>query len=191
MWDGGVVMEREEARREIAGHVRDILVLLGEDPAREGLSGTPDRVARFYLNFLKPAEANVTTFAAETYDQLVVVKDIKGWSLCEHHLLPFKFAAHVGYIPRERVIGVSKIPRIVLRRAARLQLQERLTDEVAHVVSETTGARGVIVVVEGKHTCVAMRGVERDVTMITSSLVGIFQDDLGARQEFLSLIGRR
>jgi GTP cyclohydrolase I len=133
---------------------------------------------------------DVTMFSTEHYDQMIVVQGIEGYSLCEHHLLPFKFTAHVGYIPTLKILGLSKIPRIVEQRAHNLQNQERLTDEVATAIDEVSGAQGVIVVLEGWHTCVAMRGIQKEVTMTTSSLRGIFHDDLGARNEFFSHLRR-
>lgn len=175
---------------QIAEHIGAILFLLGQDLAAEGLKDTPDRVARFLVDFLEPHEFAPTSFTEDDVDQMQVVSGIKEWSLCEHHMLPFSITAHVGYIPQGRIIGLSKVPRIVRYYARRLQTQERLTAQIARHVNDVTGALGVICVLEGHHTCVAMRGVERDVTFQTSSLVGCFQDDLGARQEFLSLIRR-
>lgn len=175
----------------IALKVQEILNYLGEDVDREGLRDTPRRVAKFYQEFLDPGSmGDLTAFSYEAYDQMIIVGGIEGWSLCEHHLLPFKFVAHVGYIPLLKVLGLSKIPRIVDMRAHRLQLQERLTDEIANEVEECTNAQGVIVVVDGWHTCVAMRGITKDVTMTTCALRGLFGDDLGARNEFFQHLRR-
>jgi len=174
---------------QIAAHVRGILSLLGEDPTCEGLRDTPHRVARFYMDFLSREVTNtMTTFESGTYHDLVVVKDIRGWSLCEHHLLPFSFVAHVGYIPEGRVLGLSKIPRIVLHHACQLQLQERMTQAIAADVLAAVGHdAGAACIVEGQHTCVSMRGVERDPTMVTHAFLGSLNLP-EARREFLSLV---
>lgn len=177
--------------------VTEILKELGEDPAREGLQDTPARVAKA-LRFLTSGNGqdihevlNDALFTVE-YDEMVIVKDIEIYSLCEHHLLPFFGRCHVGYLPRDRVIGLSKIPRIVDVFARRLQVQERLTQEVAETILEAINPRGVAVIIEAQHLCMMMRGVQkRNATMVTSSMLGEFRDDQRSRTEFLDLVGAR
>ena len=174
--------------------VAGLLTELGEDPARAGLEATPRR----YLRALRTltcgyrqtlAEVIGGAIFEEPYDQMVVVKDIDFYSLCEHHLLPFFGKVHVAYIPRGRVIGLSKIPRIVELFARRVQLQERLTTQIAETLQEAVTPRGVGVVVEGFHLCVAMRGVaKQNAYMTTSAVLGDFRDDRATRMEFLDLL---
>lgn len=182
----------DAAEASIAGAVGRILSALGEDNEREGLQNTPLRVARFYTDFLlhyDPGNIDVT-FEAVQVDQLVVVKGIQGWSLCEHHLLPFWFSASVGYVTGERVLGLSKIPRIVQKHAHKLQLQERLTNDVANEVMELTKARGVGVVIKGVHTCSVMRGIKAGgSSMVTSCMQGVLLANPHAKDEFLALAG--
>ena len=182
---------------KIAGLVRQILEELGEDPDREGLLKTPERVAKAYSflthGYRKPM-AEVINEAIFTQDtsSMVIVKDIELYSLCEHHLLPFFGRCHIAYIPRGKVFGVSKLARIVDLYARRLQLQERLTEQISRTVMEEIGAAGVGVMVEAKHLCMMMRGVEKqNSTMVTSSVLGVFRDHLATREEFLTLVGRR
>jgi GTP cyclohydrolase I len=185
------------SRSEIREHVAEILRLLGEDPSREGLAGTPLRVERAFKQFTRgyaqdPGEIlRGTTFEASDYDEMVIVKDIDVYSLCEHHLLPFFGKCHVAYLPDKRVAGLSKIPRVVEVYARRLQIQERLTTQIAKVIDETLRPKGVAVVVEAFHLCVMMRGVEKgNAHMITSSMLGRFRSDSKTREEFLDLIHR-
>lgn len=181
---------------KIEDATREILTAVGEDPTREGLLNTPNRVARMYEELLDgyrtdPVKLiNGALFDVE-YDDMVIVKDIEFSSLCEHHMLPFLGHAHVAYIPRGKVIGLSKIPRIVDMFAHRLQVQERMTRQVANFLSEILDARGVAVVVEGKHMCSLMRGVEKhDSSMTTSTMLGAFRERESTRNEFMAHLGR-
>jgi GTP cyclohydrolase I len=175
--------------------IHKILVELGEDPEREGLVGTPSRVEKA-LQFLTSGYRedvndvlNKALFKV-AYDEMVIVRDIEVYSLCEHHLLPFFGRCHVGYLPRDHVIGLSKIPRIVDVFARRLQVQERLTQEIAETIREAINPRGVAVTIEAQHLCMMMRGVQkRNSKMITSSMLGKFREDQRSRLEFLNLIG--
>lgn len=174
----------------------EILTAVGEDPNREGLLNTPHRVARMYEELLSgyrtdPAKLiNNAIFDVE-YDDMVIVRDIEFSSLCEHHMLPFIGHAHVAYIPCGKVIGLSKIPRIVDMFANRLQVQERMTRQIANFINEVLEPRGVAAVVEGKHMCSMMRGVEKhDSSMTTSTMVGVFRDNISTRNEFMSHLGR-
>ncbi|MBI4697238.1 MAG: GTP cyclohydrolase I FolE [Gammaproteobacteria bacterium] len=183
--------------KKIAAHVRDILIELGEDPSREGLINSPKRVAEA-LEFLTSGYRvdateliNGACFTQET-SSMVIVKDIEVYSLCEHHMLPFFGRCHIGYIPSGVVFGVSKLARLVDMYARRLQLQERLTEQISKIVMDSVDARGVGVIIEARHLCMMMRGVEKqNSTMITSSVLGTFHDSLATREEFFSLIGRR
>jgi len=187
-------MERVDASLEEA--VRTLLAEIGEEPSREGLRNTPQRVRRMYDELTAgyhvdpDALINGACFSVD-YDEMVVVRDIEFFSLCEHHLLPFIGRAHVGYLPKGRVIGLSKIPRIVDMFAQRLQVQERLTVEVADFLMERLEPKGVACVVEATHLCTMMRGVRKqEATMVTSSMVGTFRRDARTRAEFMGLIGR-
>ena len=182
--------------KNIEDAVRTILINVGEDPNREGLLNTPNRVSRMYGELLAGYAAdpvallNGALFQAE-YDEMVIVRDIEFASLCEHHLLPFIGRAHVGYLPRGRVVGLSKIPRIVDMYAKRLQLQERLTVQVADFLMERLEPKGVACVVEATHLCTMMRGVKKqEATMVTSSMTGTFRRDARTRAEFMGLIGK-
>jgi GTP cyclohydrolase I len=177
--------------------VREILFHIGEQPDREGLVGTPDRVARMYDELTSGYNTdpikliNGALFDVE-YDEMVIVKDIEFYSLCEHHMLPFFGRAHVAYIPDGKVIGLSKIPRIVEMFARRLQVQERMTKQVADFLQEVLHPRGVAVVVEGAHMCSMMRGVKKaNASMTTSTMLGGFREDPKTRAEFMDHIGRR
>jgi GTP cyclohydrolase IA len=169
---------------------------VGEDPAREGLLHTPDRVARSLRFLLSGYELNVADVIngavfAEPYEEMVLVRDIEVYSLCEHHLLPFFGKAHVAYLPRGRIIGLSKLPRIVEMFARRLQVQERLTTQIAAAIEEALDPYGVAVVIEASHLCMMMRGVEKQNSRtVTSALRGGFQNDPKCRNEFLDLLGR-
>lgn len=169
--------------------IRQLLTEIGEDPTREGLRDTPRRIARFWEEWLGYEDDNLeTTFEPPVIGQMIVVRDVKGWSLCEHHLLPFSFTAHVGYLSNAKVIGLSKIPRIVQKHAHKLQLQERLTKQIAEDVRFFTMSRGVAVLVKGYHTCMAMRGIKSDGTvMVTSHFTDAFEE-AALRQEFLKLL---
>ncbi len=169
---------------------------VGEDPAREGLLHTPDRVARSLRFLLSGYERNVADVIngavfAEPYEEMVLVRDIEVYSLCEHHLLPFFGKAHVAYLPRGRIVGLSKLPRIVEMFARRLQVQERLTTQIASAIAEALEPYGVAVVIEAAHLCMMMRGVEKQNSRtVTSALTGAFQTDPKCRNEFLDLLGR-
>src|SRR6188474_1236710 len=177
--------------------IEQLLVELGDDPAREGLLDTPKRVEKALKFLTSGYEADVDTvlngalFTVD-YNEMVIVRDIDFYSLCEHHLLPFFGKCHVAYIPNGRVIGLSKIPRLVDIFARRLQLQERLTNQIAHTILEKIQPLGVAVVVEGTHLCMAMRGVEKQNSYtITSAMLGAFRDQQRTRLEFLELLKLR
>ena len=181
--------------KKIAGLVRELLVELGEDPGREGLRKTPERVAkslsyltRGYRQNLKKV-VNGAKFTSGT-NHMVILKDIELYSLCEHHMLPFYGKCAIGYISKGKVLGVSKLARIVDMFARRLQIQERMTEEIANAIMSEAGAEGVGVVIRAKHLCMMMRGVEKQNSeMTTSAVLGTFRSDEKVRQEFLSLIG--
>ena len=182
---------------KIAENVRQILSGLGEDPEREGLERTPDRVEKA-LKFLTggyteniPKIVNGALFAVE-YDEMVIVKDIEFFSMCEHHMLPFYGKAHVAYIPNGKVIGLSKIPRIVDVFARRLQVQERMTQQIAQTLMDILKPKGVAVTCEAQHFCMMMRGVEKQHSAtVTSAMLGEFRDRKETRDEFLALIRGR
>jgi len=181
-------------RETIENAVRDILRSVGEDPDREGLLKTPDRVARMYGELLAgyttdPEKLiNGAIFEVE-YSEMVLVRDIEFYSLCEHHMLPFIGHAHVAYMPEGKVLGLSKIPRVVDMFARRLQVQERMTTQIAEFLMEAVNASGVGVVVEGTHMCSMMRGVKKaNARMVTSALLGSFRENEKTRAEFLSLV---
>lgn len=174
----------------------DLLKAIGEDPERDGLKNTPDRVARMYTELLSGYNAdperiiNGALFDIN-YDEMVLVRDIEFYSLCEHHMLPFIGRAHVAYLPAGKVIGLSKIPRIVDMYARRLQIQERMTRQIADLLQTTLKPQGVAVVIEGMHLCSMMRGVKKhDARMTTSAMHGAFRANLATRQEFLDNISR-
>ena len=176
--------------------ISDLLKEIGEDSEREGLIKTPHRVAKSWMTFAQgykqtPEEVVGDAVFNERCDEIVVVKDIDFFSLCEHHLLPFKGVAHVGYLPKEKIIGLSKIPRIVDIYARRLQVQERLTQQVADALQDVLSPKGVAVVIEAEHLCMQMRGVEKKSSfMITSAVRGAFRENNKTREEFLSIIGK-
>jgi GTP cyclohydrolase I len=185
------------AQDPIEGHVEAILKELGEDPARDGLLKTPSRVAKAY-RFLTsgygqdPMEILNDALFEVDYDEMVLVRDIEFYSLCEHHMVPFFGHVHVGYIPDGKVVGLSKIPRLVEMFSRRLQVQERLTMQVAQTLESILRPKGVGVVVESKHLCMVMRGVQKQSSYaITSSLRGEFENDPKTRAEFMNLIGHR
>jgi len=182
------------AREQIMRAVRSILESVGEDPDRDGLQNTPLRVARMYEEILQGYHTDPTTLINGAlfdvaYDEMVVVKDIEYYSLCEHHLLPFYGVAHVAYLPYGKVLGLSKIPRVVDMFARRLQVQERMTCQIADFLDDALHPRGVAVVVEGAHLCSMMRGVRKaNARMVTSAVLGGFQSDARTRSEFFEHI---
>ena len=185
-----------ETTREIAGHIQAILALLGEDTSREGLQKTPERVAKamqfLTQGYLQDGEAQVQgAVFTEPYSQMVLVKDIELFSLCEHHMLPFIGKAHVAYIPNGQITGLSKIARVVETYARRLQVQERLTEQIRDCIQESLHPLGVAVVIEAMHTCMSMRGVQKsNAITTTSAFSGIFLRSNKTRNEFLQLIGK-
>jgi GTP cyclohydrolase I len=176
--------------------IRDLVAALGEDPGREGLQGTPERIAQtleFLTSGYRMQASDVLKGALYpvTYDEMVIVKDIELFSLCEHHLLPFFGKCHVAYIPDQKVIGLSKIPRLVDMFSRRLQIQERLTTQIAETLMEHIRPQGVGVVIEARHLCMMMRGVEKQHSQaVTSAMLGVFRDQQQTRDEFLSLVLR-
>lgn len=185
----------EQLTEQLAGHYRSIIGLLGEDVDREGLAKTPERVAKAMQYLLKgyaedPEAILRSAMFREPYQQMVVVKDIELYSLCEHHMLPFFGKAHVGYIPRNHITGLSKIPRVVDAFARRLQVQERLTTQIKDCIQNTLNPLGVAVVIEASHMCVQMRGVQKQHSVTTTSdFTGAFANNLATRQEFFNIIG--
>ncbi len=181
---------------ELQALVEQLLGLLGEDPAREGLLKTPERVAKALRFFTQGYQQDVEevfngALYAVKYDEMVVVRDIDFFSLCEHHLLPFYGKCHVAYIPNDRVVGLSKIPRLVEVFSRRLQVQERLTVQIAETLQEKLNPQGVAVVIEARHLCMMMRGVETpNAVAVTSSMHGVFLNQQKTREEFLTLIRR-
>jgi GTP cyclohydrolase I len=182
------------ASEQIKLAVRSILVSIGEDPERDGLKNTPLRVARMYEEILQGYHTDPDTLIngalfEVAYDEMVVVKDIEYYSLCEHHMVPFYGVAHVAYIPRGKVLGLSKIPRVVDMFARRLQVQERMTRQIADFLNDVLHPRGVAVVVEGAHLCSMMRGVRKaNARMVTSAVLGGFKTDARTRSEFFEHI---
>jgi len=183
-------------QESIVWAMRQVLEAIGENPEREGLARTPERIAQMYTELLEGYRTDPVALVNEalfevTYDEMVLVRDIEFYSLCEHHLLPFLGRAHVAYMPNGRVIGLSKIPRIVDLFARRLQLQERMTRQIADIVKELLKPRGVAVVIEGMHLCAMMRGVKKhEARMTTSAMLGVFRSNMATRQEFLDNISR-
>ena len=186
----------QECTNELECAVGMILEAIGEDPTREGLLRTPSRVARMYEELTAGYHVDPVRLINDAvfnvhYEEMVLVKDIDYYSLCEHHMLPFLGKAHVAYIPDGKVIGLSKIPRLVNAFARRLQVQERLTSQIAESLMELLKPMGVAVIIEALHLCMAMRGVEKNNAIcMTSSMLGAFRSDSRTRQEFLSLIAR-
>jgi GTP cyclohydrolase I len=187
----------ETPKETIADLVRKVIMLLGEDPSREGLRKTPERFEKA-MKFLTSGYhqnldnvLNGATFSVH-YDEMVVVKDIEFFSLCEHHLLPFFGKAHVAYLPSKRVLGLSKIARLVNMYARRLQIQERMTSQIAEAISEKISPEGVGVIIEARHLCMQMRGVEKQHGQaVTSAMLGSFRHNKQTRDEFLSLVRSR
>jgi GTP cyclohydrolase I len=183
--------------KKIENLTRELLIAIGEDPDREGLVKTPSRVAKaleFLTSGYRADLAKVINGAVftQTTNSMVIVKNIEVYSMCEHHMLPFYGRCHIGYLPTGKVFGVSKLARLVDMFARRLQLQERLTEQVSQAIMETIGATGVGVMIEARHLCMMMRGVEKqNSVMVTSSVLGSFRESQATREEFLSLIGSR
>jgi GTP cyclohydrolase I len=177
--------------------VRDLLAGLGEDPDREGLAKTPERVEKALRFFTQGYQQDPETLLNKalftvSYDEMVIIKDIDVFSLCEHHLLPFFGKAHVAYLPKGKVVGLSKVPRLVDMFARRLQVQERLTVQIAEAIRDKVKPRGVGVVIEAMHFCMMMRGVEKQNSVaVTSCMLGSFRDQVQTREEFLALIKSR
>lgn len=186
-----------DSQSNIAEAVQSILVSIGEDPQREGLLQTPQRVEKMYAELTEGYHVNLTEIINGAifqvdYSEMITVTDIDFASLCEHHLLPFFGRVHVAYIPGRNVLGLSKIPRVVDMYARRLQIQERMTMQIAEALELTVKPRGVAVVVEAQHMCSMMRGVKKvGASMITQSMLGVFKDDLLVRQEFLLHLGNK
>ena len=185
------------SREEAEEAVRTLLRWAGDNPEREGLVGTPDRVVRAYEEFFAgydedPAEMLQRTFEeVEGYDEVVVLRDIRLESHCEHHMVPIIGKVHIGYLPDRRVVGISKLARVVDAYAHRLQIQEKLTAQIANTLQEGLQPRGVAVVIEASHQCMTTRGVHKsDVAMVTSRMLGAFRDNGETRREFLTMIGR-
>ena len=186
----------EKTTQELAGHIKAILELLGEDVEREGLLKTPERVAKA-MQFLTQGyfqdgeEIVQTAVFTEPYSQMVLVKDIELFSLCEHHMLPFIGKAHVAYIPNGKITGLSKVARVVETYARRMQVQERLTEQIRDCIQDSLQPLGVAVVIEAMHTCMSMRGVQKsNAVTVTSAFSGIFLKSDKTRNEFLQLIGK-
>ena len=185
----------EKCVKQLAGHYKEILRLLGEDPEREGLLKSPERIAKAMLFFtngydLDPEELLRSAMFHEDYKQMVVVKDIELYSLCEHHMVPFVGKAHVAYIPYGTIVGLSKIPRVVDAYARRLQVQERLTKQIKDCIQKTLNPLGVAVVIEAQHMCMSMRGVQKQNSVTTTSdFTGAFMNDPKTREEFMHIIG--
>lgn len=189
-------LDTEIETSAIMAAVSRIIEAIGEDPNRPGLIRTPERVAQMYVELLSGYRTDPNSFLNDalfevTYDEMVVVRDIEFYSLCEHHMLPFIGRAHIAYFPRGKVIGLSKIPRIVDLFSRRLQLQERMTRQIADFIEELLEPHGVAVVVEALHLCAMMRGVKKhDARMTTSTMLGAFRTSIATRQEFLDNISR-
>jgi GTP cyclohydrolase I len=189
--NGAVGMEVDHERIEAA--VREILIAVGEDPEREGLQETPARVARMYADMCaglrrKPGEVLHKTFT-QKYDEMVLVKDIRFASICEHHLLPFFGKAHIAYLPKGKIVGLSKLPRLVDTVARRPQVQERITEELADLLVEELSPRGAAVILEATHTCMTVRGVRKAESICTTSAMrGVFRDNPSSRSELMALI---
>jgi GTP cyclohydrolase IA len=179
----------------LADLYREVLLRIGEDPDRDGLKRTPERVEKAIQFLTRGYDENPTKLLQDAlfdvdYDEMVIVKDVEMFSLCEHHLLPFYGKVHVAYLPKGKVIGLSKIPRLIDVFARRLQVQERLTKEIADTIQQAINPIGVGVVIEARHLCMMMRGVEKQHSAtVTSAMLGAFRDDQQTRGEFLSLIG--
>ena len=184
----------EECTKSLSSNYKEVLVNLGEDPSREGLLKTPERVAKA-MQFLtqgydqNPQEILKSAMFAEKYDEMVIVKDIEVYSLCEHHMLPFFGKCHIAYIPNGHIVGLSKFPRMVDAFSRRLQVQERLTDQIRDCLDETLNPQGVAVCIEAQHLCMQMRGVQKQNSITTTSAFsGAFMEEDITRQEFMNLV---
>jgi GTP cyclohydrolase I len=189
--------DKKPSKEEAEEAVRTLIKWAGDDPAREGLKGTPDRVTRSYLEFFagyqeNPAEYLERTFEeVEGYDEMIILKDIRLESYCEHHMVPIIGVAHVAYMPDNRVVGISKLARVVDAFSKRLQIQEKLTQQIADTIDQALKPKGVAVIIESAHQCMTTRGVHKDgVTMITSSMLGMFRKSDITRKELLAFLGR-
>jgi GTP cyclohydrolase I len=196
----GVVptVSNRPSRTEAEAAVRTLIRWAGDDPEREGLVGTPDRVARAYEEFFSGYEQDPVDILHRTfeetdgYDEVVLLRDIRLESHCEHHMVPIIGVAHVAYLPDRRVVGISKLARVVEVYARRLQIQEKLTAQIANTINEVLQPKGVAVVIEAAHQCMTTRGVRKaGVTMVTSRMLGVFRDDSETRREFMALIQSR
>jgi GTP cyclohydrolase I len=190
--------KQRPSRAEAEEAVRTLLRWAGDDPDREGLKGTPDRVVRSYEEFFAgyqqdPEEILARTFEEVAgYDDMVVLRGIRFESYCEHHMVPIIGVAHIGYLPNNRVVGISKLARVLEIFSKRLQIQEKMTAEIANTIDRVLKPQGVAVVLEGEHQCMTTRGVHRPgVNMVTSQMMGVFRDNEATRKEFLSIIGHR
>lgn len=184
----------EECTKSLSSNYKEVIVNLGEDPSREGLLKTPERVAKA-MQFLtqgydqNPQEILKSAMFAEKYDEMVIVKDIEVYSLCEHHMLPFYGKCHIAYIPNGHIVGLSKFPRMVDAFSRRLQVQERLTDQIRDCLDETLNPQGVAVCMEAQHLCMQMRGVQKQNSITTTfAFSGVFMEEDITRQEFMSLV---
>ncbi len=188
-----VESQRPVDHQRIENAVREILIAVGEDPDREGLLETPARVARMYAEVFSGLHTDPSIHLkrvfTENYDEIVLVRDIEFHSMCEHHLLPFSGRAHVGYLPNGKVVGLSKLARVVDEVARRPQVQERMTETIANMIEESLGARGVAVMIESTHSCMTMRGIRKGAASCTTSAMrGVFRENLSSRAEILGLI---
>jgi GTP cyclohydrolase I len=188
------MMERIMTENILEEAIRTLLQAVGEDPERPGLRRTPARVAQMYDEILAgyrvdPAELTAVSLYNDAYDEMIIVKDIEFFSMCEHHLLPFFGRAHVAYVPQNKIIGLSNVPRIVDMFARRLQLQERMTQQIAQTLADILEPQGLGVIVEGAHLCAMMRGVQKEqARLMTSAMLGSFKTNPATRQEFLTLL---
>jgi len=194
--NSGTAVVSRPSREEAEQAVRTLLRWAGDDPDREGLVGTPERVARAYEEFFSgynvdPIDLLQRTFEeVEGYDEMVVLRDIRIESYCEHHVVPIIGKAHVAYLPKSRVVGISKLARVVETYAKRLQIQEKMTAQIANTIDEVLQPHGVAVVIEAQHQCMTTRGIRKPgVTMVTSRMLGSFRTDPSTRREFLAMIG--
>jgi GTP cyclohydrolase I len=195
--DGRGGADTRPTRAQAEEAVKLLISWAGDDPTREGLTGTPDRVVRSYEEFFagygQDPEAMLRTTFEETegYDEVVLLKDIPFQSHCEHHMVPIMGRAHVAYLPDKRVVGISKLARVVEAYAKRLQIQEKMTAQIANTINDVLRPKGVAVVVEAEHQCMTTRGIHKQgVSMVTSTMLGAFRDDPTTRREFLTLIGK-
>jgi len=193
-----VSKDKRPTRAEAEAAVRTLLRWAGDDPDREGLRATPERVVRSYEEFfsgyaLDPEEILARTFEEIAgYDDMVILRGIRFESYCEHHMVPIIGTAHIGYLPSNRVVGISKLARVLEIFSKRLQIQEKMTAEIANTIDRVLKPQGVAVVIEGEHQCMTTRGVHRPgVNMVTSQMMGVFRDNEATRKEFLSIIGHR